>query len=115
TAYTNTISNDKAKASDLLANITDGSVITGGGANAFGVAAKNGYTYDAASKSYSFAADGADSAKTLSIINPNTGDSSQATVTIGGKEQKVNISQDGKITAADDNATLYLDKQGNLT
>ncbi|HBN1149453.1 flagellin [Escherichia coli] len=115
TAYTNTISNDKAKASDLLANITDGSVITGGGANAFGVAAKNGYTYDAASKSYSFAADGADSAKTLSIINPNTGDSSQVTVTIGGKEQKVNISQDGKITAADDNATLYLDKQGNLT
>ncbi|EFE0687492.1 flagellin [Escherichia coli] len=115
TAYTNTISNDKAKASDLLANITDGSVITGGGANAFGVAAKNGYTYDAASKSYSFAADGADSAKALSIINPNTGDSSQATVTIGGKEQKVNISQDGKITAADDNATLYLDKQGNLT
>ncbi|WP_270378862.1 flagellin [Escherichia coli] len=115
TAYTNTISNDKAKASDLLANITDGSVITGGGANAFGVAAKNGYTYDAASKSYSFAADGADSAKTLSIINPNIGDSSQATVTIGGKEQKVNISQDGKITAADDNATLYLDKQGNLT
>ncbi|MGP0756167.1 flagellin, partial [Escherichia coli] len=115
TAYTNTISNDKAKASDLLANITDGSVITGGGANAFGVAAKNGYTYYAASKSYSFAADGADSAKTLSIINPNTGDSSQATVTIGGKEQKVNISQDGKITAADDNATLYLDKQGNLT
>ena len=115
TAYTNTISNDKAKASDLLANITDGSVITGGGANAFGVAAKNGYTYDAASKSYSFAADGADSAKTLRIINPNTGDSSQATVTIGGKEQKVNISQDGKITAADDNATLYLDKQGNLT
>ena len=90
-------------------------MITGGGANAFGVAAKNGYTYDAASKSYSFAADGADSAKTLSIINPNTGDSSQATVTIGGKEQKVNISQDGKITAADDNATLYLDKQGNLT
>lgn len=31
TAYTNTISNDKAKASDLLANITDGSVITGEG------------------------------------------------------------------------------------
>lgn len=36
-------------------------------------------------------------------------------MTIGGKEQKVNISRDGKITAADDNATLYLDKQGNLT
>ncbi|WP_438442201.1 flagellin [Kluyvera georgiana] len=115
TAYTNTISNDKAKASDLLANITDGSVITGGGANAFGVAATAGYKYDAATKSYSFDATGADSAKTLSIINPNTGDSSQATVTIGGKEQKVNIAQDGKITAADDNATLYLDKQGNLT
>lgn len=115
TAYTNTIANDKAKASDLLANITTGSVITGGGANAFGVAATAGYKYDAATKSYSFDAAGADSAKTLSIINPNTGDSSQATVTIGGKEQKVNISQDGKITAADDNATLYLDKQGNLT
>lgn len=115
TAYTNTISNDKAKASDLLANITDGSVITGGGANAFGVAATAGYKYDAATKSYSFDATGADSAKTLSIINPNTGDSSQATVTIGRKEQKVNIAQDGKITAADDNATLYLDKQGNLT
>ncbi|NCB60531.1 MAG: flagellin FliC, partial [Gammaproteobacteria bacterium] len=115
TAYTNTIANDKAKASDLLANITTGSVITGGGANAFGVAATAGYKYDAATKSYSFDAAGADSAKTLSIINPNTGDSSQATVTIGGKDQKVNISQDGKITAADDNATLYLDKQGNLT
>ncbi len=119
TAYTNTIANDKAKASDLLANITTGSVITTGGShpfvNAFGVPATAGYKYDAAAKSYSFDADGADSAKTLSIINPNTGDSSQATVTIGGKEQKVNISQDGKITAADDNATLYLDKQGNLT
>lgn len=115
TTYANTIANDKAKASDLLANITDDSVITGGGANAFGVAATAGYKYDAATKSYSFDAAGADSAKTLSIINPNTGDSSQATVTIGGKDQKVNISQDGKITAADDNATLYLDKQGNLT
>ncbi|EOE0251964.1 flagellin [Enterobacter hormaechei] len=115
TDYKNTIANSKASASDLLANISDKSVITGGGANAFGVAATAGYKYDAASKSYSFDATGADSAKTLSIINPNTGDSSQATVTIGGKDQKVNISQDGKITAADDNATLYLDKQGNLT
>ncbi|QIG29939.1 flagellin [Leclercia adecarboxylata] len=115
TDYKNTIDNSKASAADLLANISNKSVITGGGANAFGVAATAGYKYDAASKSYSFNATGADSTKTLSIINPNTGDSSQATVTIGGKEQKVNISQDGKITAADDNATLYLDKQGNLS
>ena len=115
TTYTNMVENSAAKASDLLANITNGSVITGGGANALGVAATAGYTYDAASKSYSFDATGADASKTLSIINPNSGDSSQATVTIGYKEQKVNISQDGKITAADDNATLYLDKQGNLS
>lgn len=73
TDYKNTIANSKASASDLLANISDKSVITGGGANAFGVAATAGYKYDAASKSYSFDATGADSAKTLSIINPNTG------------------------------------------
>ena len=115
TTYTNTVENDAAKASDLLASVTNGSVVTGGGANALGVPAAAGYTYDASTKSYSFDAAGVDSSKALSAINPNSGDVSQATVTIGGEDQKVNISQDGKITAADDNATLYLDKQGNLT
>ncbi|MDF3798680.1 flagellin FliC, partial [Enterobacter hormaechei] len=72
TDYKNTIANSKASASDLLANISDKSVITGGGANGFGGAATAGYKYVAASKSYSFAATGADSAKTPSSINPNT-------------------------------------------
>ncbi len=118
TVYTNDEGNAAAKASDVLAQIKDGSTITGitGAANGLGTDADvAGYKYDASSKSYSFDAAKVDSTKALSVINPSAGDVSQATVTIGDKEQKVNISQDGKITAADDNAKLYLDKQGNLS
>jgi len=116
TVYTNLKGNDAAKASNVLAQITDGSTITGFGGTANGLdTAATTYTYNSATKSYSFGATGVDTSKALSVINPGAGDVSQATVTIGGKEQKVNISQDGKITAADDNAKLYLDKQGNLT
>ncbi len=121
TTYTDIIENRAAETSDLMASITNKSTITFGSdtsdVNGLGVPATGEkFTYDAASKSYSFDAVGVDASKTLGIINPSAGDVSQATVTIGGKDQKVNISQDGKITSADgDNATLYLDKQGNLT
>ena len=116
TVYTNDKGNAAAKASNVLAQITDGSTITGFGGTANGLdAPATTYTYNSATKSYSFDATSVDTSKALSVINPGAGDVSQATVTIGGKQQKVNISQDGKITAADDNAKLYLDKQGNLT
>ncbi len=116
TTYTNATGNPAAKASDVLAHITDGSTVTfAGTTNGLDAAATTSYKYDAATKSYSFDAAGVDASKALSVINPGAGDVSQATVTIGGKDQKVNIAQDGAITAADDNAKLYLDKQGNLT
>ncbi|NIY49300.1 flagellin [Cedecea colo] len=116
TAYTNEKGNAAAKASDVLAQITNGSTIDfTGTANGLDVAATTKYKYDSATKSYSFDASGVDTAKALSVINPGAGDVSKATVTIGTEKQDVNIAQDGTITAADDNAKLYLDKQGNLT
>ena len=120
TTYTDIDPNPEAHTSDLLANLTNKSTITftdsTADVNGLGVPATGEkFTYDATTKSYSFGANNVDASKALSVINPNAGDVSQATVTIGGETQKVNISQDGKITAADDNAKLYLDKQGNLT
>ncbi|HGY1211937.1 MULTISPECIES: FliC/FljB family flagellin [Citrobacter] len=118
TTYTKTANNTAATATDVLGAVSKngGSIAYTGTNTGLGVAADtNTYTYDAASKSYKFGATGVASADALNYLNPNAGDVTKATVTIGAKDQEVLIAKDGSITAADDGAILYRDSTGNLT
>ncbi|HBE9114487.1 flagellin [Citrobacter braakii] len=118
TTYTKTANNTAATATDVLGSLSKngGSISYTGTNTGLGVAATgNTYTYDSASKSYKFDATGVASADALNYINPNAGDVTKATVTIGTKDQEVLIAKDGSITAADDGAILYRDTTGNLT
>jgi len=110
------VDNAKATASDVMASVKDKSTLNfAGTGNGLGVAATGGnYTYDAASKSYSFNATGVSSTNALNKFAPNAGDSFTAKVTIGASSQDVKVSKDGTITSTDGKA-LYLDVKGNLT
>lgn len=110
------VDNAKATASDVMASVKDKSTLNfAGTGNGLGVAATDGnYTYDAASKSYSFNATGVSSTNALNKFAPNAGDSFTAKVTIGASSQDVKVSKDGTITSTDGKA-LYLDVKGNLT
>ena len=117
--YSRTTANTPAKSSDVLAALSNDSVVTitlpaqdtGNGLATASTAA--GYKYDSNSDSFTFAADGVTATKAQNYLNANT--TTSATVTIGGKDQKVNIATNGDITAQDDGAKLYLDATGNLT
>lgn len=118
TTYTKTANNTAATATDVLGSLSKngGSISYAGTNTGLGVAATgNTYTYDSASKSYKFDATGVASADALNYLNPNAGDVTKATVTIGTKAQEVLIAKDGSITAADNGAVLYHDSTGNLT
>ncbi len=118
TTYTKTANNTAATATDVLGSLSKngGSISYTGTNTGLGVAATGDtYTYDSASKSYKFDATGVASADALNYLNPNAGDVTKATVTIGTKDQEVLIAKDGSITAADDGAILYRDTTGNLT
>ncbi|MDM3357431.1 FliC/FljB family flagellin [Citrobacter sp. Cb004] len=104
-----------ASAADVLSGVTAGKKVTATIDNGLGAAASVDYTYNGTSKSYEFDATGVDAADVLGHLNPKTGDVTKATVTIGTTSQDVLIAKDGTITAADDNATLFLDSTGNLT
>ncbi|AXD71584.1 flagellin FliC [Salmonella enterica] len=115
TSYTN----NKATASsaDILAAVKDGNTVsttvdTGLGAPTAAVS----YTYNAADNTYKAATvTGVSDTNLATFLNPEVGDSTVATVSIGGKDIRVNISHDGTLTAAEDGATLYYDGTGNLT
>ncbi|ECP4389172.1 FliC/FljB family flagellin [Salmonella enterica] len=115
TSYTN----NKATASsaDILAAVKDGNTVsttvdTGLGASTAAVS----YKYNAADNTYTAATVPDVSATNLAaFLNPEVGDSTVATVSIGGKDIRVNILHDGTLTAAEDGATLYYDGTGNLT
>lgn len=118
TTYTKTANNTAATATDVLGSLSKngGSISYAGTNTGLGIAATgSSYTYDSASKSYKFDATGVASADALNYLNPNAGDVTKATVTIGTKDQEVLIAKDGSITAADDGAVLYHDTTGNLT
>ncbi|WP_312978787.1 FliC/FljB family flagellin [Atlantibacter sp.] len=116
TTFSKDVTNKAATAANVLASVKDDSTLTfTGTGNGLGVAATaNSYTYDAASKSYSFDATGVSSANALNKLAPNAGDTFSAKVTIGTKSQDVNVSKDGTITTTDGKA-LFLDEKGNLT
>ena len=74
------------------------------------------YTFDKDSNTYKAATAGnVENDDVTAFLNPQAGDTTKATVSIGGKNQDVVIDKSGNITAADDGATLYLDATGNLT
>ncbi|TKU01944.1 flagellin FliC, partial [Citrobacter sp. wls830] len=110
------VDNAKATASDVMTSVKDKSTLHfDGTGNGLGVAATdNKYTYDAASKSYSFSAKGVSSTNALNKFAPNAGDSFTANVKIGATTQDVKVSKDGTITSTDGKA-LFLDAKGNLT
>ncbi|EOU8518787.1 flagellin FliC [Escherichia coli] len=88
--YTVSAGYDAAKASDLLAGVSDGDTVQATINNGFGTAASaTNYKYDSASKSYSF-----------------------DTTTASAAD--VQISSDGKITASNGDK-LYIDTTGRLT
>lgn len=113
--YTGNAGYAAASATDVLSGVTAGKKVTATIDNGLGAAASTDYTYNATSKSYEFNATGVDADDVLGHLNPKTGDVTKATVTIGTTSQDVLIAKDGTITAADDNAALFLDSTGNLT
>ena len=113
--YTGDAGYATASAADVLSGVTAGKKVTANIDNGLGAAASTDYTYNATSKSYEFNATGVDADDVLGHLNPKTGDVTKATVTIGTTSQDVLIAKDGTITAADDNAALFLDSTGNLT
>ncbi|GAB51648.1 FliC/FljB family flagellin [Atlantibacter hermannii] len=115
--YTGDAGFSKATTTDIFKTLKTGDTAAATVDNGFGTAAAVTYTYDADKKSYSFAtaAGATDAADVQQYLTPKAGDSVKATIEIDGSSQQVNISSEGKITAQDDNAVLYLDTTGNLT
>ncbi|WP_312318876.1 FliC/FljB family flagellin [Atlantibacter hermannii] len=117
--YTGSAGLANVKAGDVFGKMVDTGTVTTTIDNGFGTAAANNtYKYDKASNSYSFDVDdaaGITPAQVAAYLNPNAGDTTKATVEINGSSQAVIIDATGKMTAADDNAALYIDASGNLT
>ncbi|MCX8979323.1 FliC/FljB family flagellin [Citrobacter portucalensis] len=115
TRYTNDAA--KASSSDILAAVgtaTGDKVNTSADVGLGAIAAD--YAYDKSTNTYKAGTvNGVDNAAVTAFLNPQAGDTTKATVTIGGKDQQVIIDKAGKLTAADDGAVLYLDGTGNLT
>jgi flagellin len=116
TQYTNNAA--KASSSDILAAV---GTATGDKVNTtanvgLGTTAATDYVFDKSSNTYKAATvNGVDNTDVAAFLNTKAGDTTKATVSIGGKSQDVIIDKTGNLTAADDGATLYLDGTGNLT
>lgn len=122
--YTVSAGLNKSTAADVLASLGNGDTVTATIDNGLtSTPASNTYTYDKASDSFSFgvniasntAANGTNTGTVQSYLTPKAGDTAKLSVKIDGSSQDVILSSDGKLTAADDNSTLYLDTTGNLT
>lgn len=115
--YTKDIDNKAASQADLFKNLKGGDSISKytGTDTGLGVGATT-YTYDKASNSFKFttAADSVASADALNYLNPNAGDTTKATVTIGTKSQVVTIDKAGALKT-EDGKDLFIDSVGNLT
>ncbi|HCR3766869.1 TPA: FliC/FljB family flagellin [Citrobacter freundii] len=115
--YTKDIDNKAASQADLFKNLKYGDSISNytGTDTGLGVGATT-YTYDKASNSFKFttAADSVASADALNYLNPNAGDTTKATVTIGTKSQVVTIDKAGALKT-EDGKDLFIDSVGNLT
>ncbi|MFS7307601.1 FliC/FljB family flagellin [Rahnella inusitata] len=117
--YTRANPNTAAKLADVISGVasTTGSTVTADVDTGFGTPASNTYSYDKTTNSYSYTVDStaANPTAVVNYLNPNAGDTTKASVDVGGTKQDVIIAKDGTMTAADDNSALYLDTTGNLT
>ncbi|MGB3252424.1 FliC/FljB family flagellin, partial [Buttiauxella gaviniae] len=116
TEYTN----DKATASSqqILAAVgtATGDKVNTAANVGFGTTAATDYVYDKSTNTYSAASvTGVKTADLGAFLNPEAGNTTKATIEIGGKTQDVVIDKSGKLTAADDGAVLFFDGTGNLT
>ena len=116
--YTGSAGLANAKAGDVFGKMVDTGTVTTTIDNGFGTVKSNTYKYDKASNSFSF--DIGDTAGTTATqvatyLNPTATDKTKASVEINGSSQAVIIDRNGKMTAADDNAELFIDNSGNLT
>lgn len=116
TTYTGSAGYAAATSSDVLGSLATSNTVTTAAVIDDGLStAGNTYTYNKTSDSFTFDQANVTAAKTASYLNPNTGDSTKASITIGTTKQDVIIAKDGSLTAADDGAVLYRDTTGNLT
>jgi flagellin len=117
--YDGSSNNVAATSADVWKGLANNATVTYAGTNTgFGQAATtNTYTYKSATDSFTFNSAGVSNANVITSLQPATGGTTSATVTIAGGSaaQNVNIDSSGKITAADDGSVLYLDSTGNLT
>ncbi|EEP0997520.1 FliC/FljB family flagellin [Salmonella enterica] len=113
TKYTD--STATATSAQVLAAVNTGDKVNTTADAGLGTTVATEYSYDKSTDTYK-AASIADVtvAGVSKFLNPQVGDTTSATVSIGGKEQKVIITQDGTLTA-EDGAALYYDTTGNLT
>lgn len=98
--------NADAGAMDVLGKMQDGDSITDGTTT---------YTYDANSDSFSYNTSGNSIDTIKDAMKPAVGETTTASVTIGGKSTDITIANDGSITATGSGNALYLDSTGNLT
>jgi len=114
--YTGDAGYAKSTSADVLKNLANGATVVTAAVVDDGLStAPATYTYNKASDSFKFDAANATVAQVSSYLNPKSGDTTSASITVGTTKQEVNIAKDGTITAADDGAVLYLDTTGNLT
>jgi flagellin len=105
TAFTK-VPSQAATANDVLGKMQDKGTVVVGTAT---------YTYSAASKSYTTVDTARTGAALTSSLTPPAGQSTTATVTLGGKAMDVKIDSNGALTDAADGAALFLDASKNLT
>ncbi|MNZ48603.1 Flagellin [compost metagenome] len=116
TTYTKTTNNSFATAADVFGQLANADTATYAGTDTgLNKAAAGAYTYNSSTDSFSFDVADAVAADVATALTPSAGELKAATVTIGGTDQDILIDSNGKITAADDGAALYLDATGNLT
>ncbi|SFN63748.1 flagellin [Izhakiella capsodis] len=115
-AYTVSAGLSKSTAADVLGNLANNDTVTATISNGFASGATGGtYKYNSANSNFTYDVATSTAAEVQSYLAPKAGDTSALSVTINGSKQDVVLSSDGKLTAADDGAVLYLDTTGNLT
>ncbi|SER41871.1 flagellin [Vreelandella subterranea] len=108
--YSKDTDNATATSDALFSALADGDTVTYAGTDTgLGAAAAGDYTFDAESGNFSFDVDDAAAADVTASITPGAGETTAATVDIGGSSQDVIIDSNGNMTAADDGAQLYLE------
>ena len=119
--YTKANGNKVATASDVFSQMQNGDTVDTSTVtdNGYNKAAKDVYTYDAASESFKFAVEDVATADAAKSLIPDEGQYTYATVNIDNSPAdqgsiEVRIDSEGSLSTKDGQA-LYLDDTGNLT